>query len=87
MYSCDVTSFSSATQNINNQGKQRGLFISVHGLRAQPYLKQPCVQIIFVIKEGESSGALKGRLPLLCAYKYKTRMRMNSRKKNNLASL
>ncbi len=36
MYGCDITSFSSDTQNINNQGNQRG-----YGLSAQPYLKQP----------------------------------------------
>jgi hypothetical protein len=41
LYSCDVTSFSPETQNKNNQGKQRGLFISGHGLSAQPRLKQP----------------------------------------------
>jgi hypothetical protein len=41
LYSCDVTSFSSETQNIMNQGKKIGLFISGHGLSAQPYLKQP----------------------------------------------
>ncbi len=41
LYSCDVTSFSSETQNKNNQGKYRGLFISRHRLSAQPYLKQP----------------------------------------------
>ncbi len=41
LYSCDVTSFSSETQNIRNQGKKRGLFISGHGLSAQPYLKHP----------------------------------------------
>ncbi len=41
MYSCDVTSFSSETQNISNQGKERGHFISGHGLNVQPYLKQP----------------------------------------------
>jgi hypothetical protein len=39
--SCDVTSFSSETQNENNQGKKRGLFISRHVQSAQPYLKQP----------------------------------------------
>ncbi len=32
--------FPSETQNISKQGKQRGLFISEHGLSAQPYLKQ-----------------------------------------------
>ena len=41
MYSCDVTSLSSETPNISNQGKQAGLFISGHGLSAQPYLKHP----------------------------------------------
>jgi hypothetical protein len=41
LYSCNGTSFSSETENISNQGKQRGLFISGHGLSPQPYLKQP----------------------------------------------
>ncbi len=26
----------------NNQGKNRGLLFSGHGLSAQPYIKQPC---------------------------------------------
>jgi hypothetical protein len=35
LYSCDVPSNSSETQNKSNQGKQRELFISEHGLSAQ----------------------------------------------------
>ncbi len=41
--------FLSETQNKNNQGKKRGLFISGPGLSAQPYLKQPCVKVSSVI--------------------------------------
>ncbi len=44
MYSCDVTTFSSETQN---QGKVRVLFIGGHGLSAQPYLEQPWHSIAF----------------------------------------
>ncbi len=29
------------TQNKRNQGKQISLFFSGHGVKAQPYLKQP----------------------------------------------
>ena len=47
LYSCDVTSFSSETQNISNQGKKRGLFISGYALSAQPYLKQPCLSPVY----------------------------------------
>ncbi len=39
LYNCDVASYSSETQNKNNQGKSRGLLISGHGLSTQPILK------------------------------------------------
>ncbi len=61
MYSCDVTRFSSETQNISNQGKLRGLSISGHGLSAQPHLKQPCEWSTF------SVFTLKGKLRALLA--------------------
>ncbi len=57
MFSCDVTSFSSEIQNMNNQGKQRGLFISGHGLSAQPYLKQPCLSSLLIL--GISADAIQ----------------------------
>jgi hypothetical protein len=39
LYNCDVPSYSSETQNKNNQGKSRGLLISGHLLSTQPILK------------------------------------------------
>jgi len=43
LYSCDITSFSSETQNKNYQAKIT--FLCGHGLRAQPYFKHSCSYI------------------------------------------
>ncbi len=66
MYSCDVTSFSLKTKNISNQGKYRGLFISGHGLSAQPYLKQPWELTNLSVMIGTSSGQADIALYFIC---------------------
>jgi hypothetical protein len=49
LYTCDATSFSSETQNKNNQGKLRGLFIGGHELSAHRYRKAKIDCLSFVM--------------------------------------
>jgi hypothetical protein len=52
LYSRDVASYSSETQNKNNQGKSRGLLTSGHGLSTHPYLKQPYIALLLLVLAG-----------------------------------
>ncbi len=57
MYSCDVTIFHQKLKN-SNQGNQRRLLFSGHGLSAQPYLKQPWSKVVFTLNSSKL-GVLK----------------------------